>query len=109
MQGGKKNTGLGPCEMAKRSVALGAGEILLTSMNRDGTKQGYDIELIKLISSNVNIPVIASGGVGELEHLKQGLNAGASALLAASIFHFRKFSIAEVKKYLHHNNFLIRL
>ena len=107
--GGTKETQIDALLWAIEAEKLGAGEILLTSMNRDGTKQGYDIELIKLISSNVNIPVIASGGVGELKHLKQGLNAGASALLAASIFHFRKFSIAEVKKYLHHNNFLIRL
>ncbi|MCE2687693.1 MAG: imidazole glycerol phosphate synthase subunit HisF [Rickettsiales bacterium] len=107
--GGTKETKLDALEWAIEAQKLGAGEILLTSMNRDGTKQGYDLELIKLISSNVNIPVIASGGVGELAHLKQGLDAGASALLAASIFHFRKFSISEVKKYLYDNNFLIRL
>jgi len=79
----------------------GAGEILLTSMDRDGTKAGYDLELTRKIADRVVIPVIASGGVGTLEHIYQGLTAGgASAALAASIFHFREFSIAECKTYL---------
>ena len=79
----------------------GAGEILLTSMDRDGTKAGYDLALTRAISERVDIPVIASGGVGNLEHIYEGLTAGrASAALAASIFHFREYSIAECKNYL---------
>jgi cyclase len=87
----------------------GAGEILLTSMDRDGTKSGYDLALTRAISDRVGIPVIASGGVGNLEHLFEGLTqGGASAALAASIFHFREYSIAECKNYLRQRGVAVR-
>jgi len=98
--GGTKPTGLNALNWANRVQQLGAGEILLTSMDKDGTKTGYDLDLIKAITSKVTIPVIASGGVGSLNDLADGLKAGASAVLAASIFHFRQFSIAEAKNFL---------
>ena len=99
--GGRNPTGLDACEWAERMEAYGAGEILLTSMDRDGTKAGYDLELTRAVADRVSIPVIASGGAGTLEHLYQGLvTGGASAALAASIFHFREYSIAECKDYL---------
>jgi cyclase len=89
---------------------MGAGEILLTSMNRDGTKNGYDIELTRTISEQVSIPVIASGGVGTLEHLYEGLVIGkADAVLAASIFHYREFTIAQVKSYLKEKGVVVRV
>jgi cyclase len=88
----------------------GAGELLVTSMDRDGTQVGYDIELMSKISSQVNIPVIASGGVGNLDHLVEGVKLGkASAVLAASIFHYGKHSIREAKEYLHSQGVLVRL
>jgi cyclase len=99
--GGRNPTGLDACAWAERMEAYGAGEILLTSMDRDGTKAGYDLELTRAVADRVSIPVIASGGAGTLEHLYQGLVVGgASAALAASIFHFHKCSIAECKDYL---------
>lgn len=99
--GGRKPTGLNALAWAKQMAGLGAGEILLTSMDRDGTKSGYDLELTHAISSAISIPVIASGGVGTLEHLYEGFTqGGASAVLAASIFHFQEYSIGEAKKYL---------
>ena len=98
--GGTKPTGLNAINWAIKVQQLGAGEILLTSMDKDGTKTGYDLDLIKEITSKVSIPVIASGGVGSLIDLADGLKAGASAVLAASIFHFRQFSIAEAKNFL---------
>ena len=108
--GGREATELDAVEFAKLAEKNGAGEILLTSMDRDGTKEGYDIELTKKISSSLNIPVIASGGVGNLEHLKDGiLNGGASAVLAASIFHFGEYSIKEAKEYLKKENVPVRL
>ena len=98
---GRNSTGIDVIEYAKIVEKNGAGEILLTSMDKDGTKSGYDLELTKAISSLVSIPVIASGGVGTLEHLYDGFSKGlASAVLAASIFHYGKYSINEVKKYL---------
>lgn len=106
--GGKKPTGIDAVEWAKKVEALGAGEILLTSMDRDGTKAGYDLELIQKITSQVSIPVIASGGVGNLEHLAEGLKSGASAVLAASIFHFKNYSIKQAKEFLSEKNILIR-
>ncbi len=88
---------------------LGAGEILLTSMDRDGTKDGYDIELTRTISEMVSIPVVASGGVGTLEHLREGLVEGkADAVLAASIFHYREYSIHEAKEYLNSKGVPVR-
>ncbi|MBC7091907.1 MAG: imidazole glycerol phosphate synthase subunit HisF [Nitrososphaeria archaeon] len=97
-------------EWAKKVEALGAGEILLTSIDRDGTKEGYDIELTSLISSNVNIPVIASGGGGTLEHIYEALTKGkADAALAASIFHFKEYTIREVKEYLKSRGVKVRI
>ena len=108
--GGREPTNLNALEFAKLAQENGAGEILLTSMDRDGTKEGYDIELTKKISSSLNIPVIASGGVGNLEHLKDGITkGGSSAVLAASIFHFGEYSIQEAKEYLKKENVPVRL
>jgi cyclase len=88
----------------------GAGEILLTSMDQDGTKAGYDLELTRTVSDRVTIPVIASGGVGNLEHIYEGLSLGrASAALAASIFHYQEYSISECKNYLHRRGIPVRL
>ena len=99
--GGRKPTGIDACQWAEKMAGYGAGEILLTSMDRDGTKNGYDIELTRTVSERVSIPVIASGGVGNLEHIFEGLTAGkASAALAASIFHYREYTIAECKRFL---------
>ena len=99
--GGRNPSGIDACEWSKRMESYGAGEILLTSMDRDGTKAGYDLELTRTISNAVNIPVIASGGVGELQHIYDGLTEGrASAALAASIFHFGEFSIRHCKEFL---------
>ena len=108
--GGRKKTGLDAIEYAKTAQANGAGEILLTSMDKDGTKSGYDLSLLKEITSSLSIPVIASGGVGNLNHLYEGVKkGGASALLAASIFHFGELSIREVKDYLKSKNIPVRL
>ena len=108
--GGRNSTGLDALNYAKEVEELGAGEILLTSMDRDGTKKGYDLELTALVSNNVNIPVIASGGVGKLDHLYDGLKTGkASAVLAASIFHFGEFSINDAKKYLESKGIPVRI
>jgi len=99
--GGRNPTGIDTVQWAERMEKYGAGEILLTSMDRDGTKAGYDLALTRTISERVSIPVIASGGVGNLDHIYEGLTQGkASAALAASIFHFGEFSIADCKKYL---------
>jgi len=99
--GGRNPTGIDACEWSERMDRYGAGEILLTSMDRDGTKAGYDLELTRTISKAVNIPVIASGGVGELQHILEGVTeGGASAALAASIFHFGEFSIRDCKEFL---------
>lgn len=107
--GGRTPEGLDALEWAKRVAELGAGEILLTSMDRDGTKRGYDLELIRALSGVVQVPVIASGGVGELAHLADGLDAGADAVLAASIFHFGTHSIGEAKRFLAERGIPIRL
>ncbi len=99
--GGREPTGLDAVDWARRMAELGAGEILLTSMDRDGTKQGYDIELTRAVADAVPIPVIASGGVGTLDHLVEGIRGGhATAVLAASIFHFGVYSIAEAKAHM---------
>jgi cyclase len=108
--GGRKPAGIDACEWAERMAAYGAGEILLTSMDRDGTRDGYDLELTRAISERVQIPVIASGGVGNLDHIREGLTTGkASAALAASIFHFREYTIAECKLFLHERGIPVRL
>jgi cyclase len=108
--GGREPTKLDAIEFAKLAQDKGAGEILLTSMDRDGTKEGYDIELTKKITDLLTIPVIASGGVGTLEHLKDGIvKGGADAVLAASIFHFGEYSIQQAKEYLKTNNVPVRL
>lgn len=101
INGGRTPTGIDAVEWAGRVESLGAGEILLTSMDCDGTKDGYDLSLTRTVSDRVQIPVIASGGVGNLEHIHEGLTeGGASAALAASIFHFREYTIRECKEYL---------
>ena len=106
--GGSRQTGIDAVLWAIEAEKRGAGEILLTSMDRDGTRAGYDLELIQKITSKVKIPVIASGGVGNLQHLADGLNAGADAVLAASIFHFKNHTIAEAKEFLANQNILVR-
>ena len=99
--GGRKKTGINAIDFAIQAEKNGAGEILLTSMDRDGTKSGYDLELLKRVTSKISIPVIASGGVGNLEHLYEGIKkGGASAVLAASIFHYGEHSIQQAKEYL---------
>lgn len=101
LNGGRINTGIDALEWAKKIEKLGAGEILLTSMDTDGTKSGYDIELTKKVSESVKIPVIASGGAGTMEHFYDAFTVGkADAVLAASLFHFREIKIADLKKYL---------
>jgi len=108
--GGRKPTGLDAVSWAEEVVGLGAGEILLTSMDRDGTKAGYDCELLRAVGGAVPVPVIASGGVGTLEHLYEGLaDGGASAVLAASIFHFGQYSVAQAKEYLASRGIPVRL
>lgn len=101
INGGRIDTGLDAVEWAKKAESLGAGEILLTSMDCDGTKNGYDVELTRTISESVSIPVIASGGAGTMEHFKDALTEGkADAALAASLFHFREIEICDLKEYL---------
>ena len=110
INGGRINTNIDAVKWAKKVEDLGAGEILLTSMDRDGTKAGFDLDLTEKISESLNIPVIASGGVGTLNHFVEGVKKGkASALLAASVFHFGKFSINEVKKHLILNDIDVRM
>ena len=108
--GGRNNSRIDVLEYAKQMEENGAGELLVTSMDRDGTQVGYDIDLMSEISSKVNIPVIASGGVGNLDHLVDGIKLGkASAVLAASIFHYGKHTIKEAKEYLNSKNVMVRL
>ena len=108
--GGRNNTGIDALEFAKKMEENGAGELLVTSMDRDGTQVGYDIDLTSKISSKVNIPIIASGGVGNLDHLVDGIVKGkANAVLAASIFHYGKYSVKEAKQYLNSKKIPVRL
>jgi len=110
LHGGRTPTGIDALAWARRAEELGAGEILLTSMDRDGTLDGYDLDLTRSVAESVNIPVIASGGVGQLEHLAEGLTAGkADAVLAASIFHYGTHSIREAKEYLRGRGIAVRL
>ena len=107
--GGRKETGINAIEFALKMEKCGAGELLVTSMDKDGTQSGYDIELMKIISESVNIPVIASGGVGTLDHLVDGIKSGASAVLAASIFHYGTYSVNEAKQYLASKDIPVRI
>ncbi len=106
--GGRKATGRDVVDWVTEASALGAGELLLTSMDRDGTSDGYDLPLIRAVTACVNLPVIASGGAGELEHLAEALEAGADAVLCASIFHFGRFTVGEVKDYLKQQGIAVR-
>ena len=107
--GGRVDMGIDAVEWAMKADKLGAGEILLTSMDCDGTKAGYDLELTRIISENVSVPVIASGGAGTKEHFKEALTIGkADAALAASLFHFKELEICEVKEFLHENGISVR-
>ena len=108
--GGRTETGINAVEFAKKMETAGAGELLITSMDRDGTQKGYDIKLISEIEKNVNIPIIASGGVGNLDHLYEGVKYGkASAVLAASIFHYGTHSIKQAKQYLDSKGIPVRI
>jgi cyclase len=109
VKGGREDTGLDALAWAKEVVDRGAGEILLTSMDADGTKAGFELNITSQISSLVNVPVIASGGAGTMEHIKDAFNSGADAALAASIFHFREIDIMDLKRYLHQNSIPVRL
>ena len=108
--GGRKETGINAIKFAKQMEEYGAGELLVTSMDRDGTQKGYDIDLIKEISEMVGIPIIASGGAGNLDHLAEGITKGkANAVLAASIFHYGKYSLKEAKQYLDSKGIPVRI
>jgi len=109
INGGRIDTGIDAVAWAKEAVERGAGEILLTSMDADGTKAGYDNALNHAIGTAVHVPVIASGGAGEMVHIKEAFEAGADAALAASIFHFREIDIMDLKRYLHENGIPVRL
>ena len=107
--GGRKPTGIDAIEWALKMAEYGAGELLLTSMDRDGTKSGFDLELTRKISESVSIPVIASGGVGTLQHLSDGVSKGrADAVLAASIFHFGEYSIGQAKAHMREQGITVR-
>ncbi len=109
VKGGREDTGIDALQWAKEVCDRGAGEILLTSMDTDGAKSGFELNITKKISSLVGIPVIASGGAGTMEHIKEAFENGASAALAASIFHFKEIDIMELKKYLKDNNIPVRM
>lgn len=108
INGGRIDTGLDALLWAKEAQERGAGEILLTSMDTDGTKAGYDLELLQKMCDSLNIPVIASGGAGTMEHIKEAFLAGADAALAASIFHYKEIEIGDLKEYLYKNNIPVR-
>lgn len=108
-KGGREPTGIDAITWAEEMAKRGAGEILLTSMDRDGTRSGFDLELLKIVCERVSVPVVASGGVGELQHFVEGAQVGASGLLAASVFHFGQFKISEVKHALDKAGLPVRL
>ena len=108
VNGGREQTSFEAVEWSRRLESLGAGEILLTSMDRDGTGEGYDLPLVEVVTRNVGIPVIASGGAGKLEHLAQALEAGAHGVLAASIFHFQETSLPRARAYLRDRGYPVR-
>jgi cyclase len=109
-QGGRKATGMEAVEWAKRAIHLGAGEIVLNSIDADGTKKGFDLEITRRVSESVHVPVVASGGAGTLEHMAEVLLAGkADAVLAASIFHFGEFTVGQVKDFLATRNIPVRI
>jgi cyclase len=108
VKGGREDTGLDALQWIKRGVELGAGEVLLTSMDRDGTARGFDLELTSHAARTVKVPVIASGGVGTLEHLAEGFRAGAAAVLAAGIFHFGTHTVGEARQYLRAQGIAVR-
>jgi len=109
VKGGREDTGLDAVQWAKEVYNRGAGEILLTSMDTDGAKTGFELDITSQISSIVDIPVIASGGAGTMEHMKEAFECGASAALAASIFHFKEIDIMDLKRYLRNNNIPVRI
>jgi cyclase len=109
VESGTRPTGLDPVALARRAEVAGAGEILIASIERDGTMEGYDLELLRAVTEAVSVPVIASGGAGEYGHLAEALEAGASAVAAASIFHFTEQTPREAKRYLHERGFPVRL
>lgn len=110
VQGGRKATGLDAVDWAKRAVKLGAGEIVLNSIDADGTKKGFDLEITRRVSESVHVPVVASGGAGTLDHMAEVLLAGkADAVLAASIFHFGEFTVSQVKEFLKNRGIAVRL
>jgi len=109
VHGGRKDTGLDAIQWAKRVYDLGAGEILLTSMDSDGTKAGYDLNITSAISNSVQIPVIASGGAGTMQHILQAFQNGADAALAASIFHYKEIEILKLKEFLRDNGIGVRI
>jgi cyclase len=109
LNGGRVDTGLDAVEWAKEVVERGSGEILLTSMDADGTKAGFELNITEQISRAVNVPVIASGGAGTMEHIKEAFLHGADAALAASIFHYKEVDIMDLKRYLHEQNIPVRL
>ncbi|MDR1400889.1 MAG: imidazole glycerol phosphate synthase subunit HisF [Endomicrobium sp.] len=108
IHGGRIDTGIDAVVWSRKVTELGAGEILLTSMDKDGTKDGYDLELLKEVSSSVKIPVVASGGAGKIEHFFQACESGASAILVASLFHYKELSIKGVKNYLKSKSIFVR-
>jgi len=109
LNGGRVDTGIDAVEWAKEVVSRGSGEILLTSMDADGTKAGFELNITEQISKAVNVPVIASGGAGTMQHIKEAFECGADAALAASIFHYKEIDIMDLKHYLHNNNIPVRL
>ena len=109
LNGGRVDTGIDAIEWAKEVVDRGSGEILLTSMDTDGTKAGFELDITSQISSLVDVPVIASGGAGTMEHIKEAFECGADAALAASIFHYREIDIMELKQYLYNNGIAVRI